>query len=537
MRQETKLVKRFDKDGDKLLNAEERKAARKYMQERGNERGPGPGGRRGGFGPGGFGESAEPAKPGMKIAVADVTPVTNAAAYDETVLRTFFLEFEDSDWEKELSDFYNTDVEVPARVTVDGKTYKDVGVHFRGMSSFMMVSEGRKRSLNLSFDWKNEAQNLCGYRSFNLLNAHEDPSFIRAALYFHIARAYIPAPKANFVRVVINGENWGIYCSAQQFNKDFTRDFFDTAQGARWKVPGSPGGKAGLEYLGEDIDQYKRLYDIKSKDSAESWRALIRLCKVLNETPTDKLEDALRPILDIDGTLKFLALEVALINNDGYWVRASDYSLYLDPKGQFHLVPHDANETFMSAGGPGFGGPMGRGGFRGPPGEQSLGTNGPAGRGDLAGLPRGQGRGPAGSDGFRGPGAMQRGGGIELDPLVGLDDPSKPLRSKLLAVPALKSRYLGYVKQIAQEWLDWEKLSPVANQYQALIASEVKADTKKLSSNQEFDASLTGIGATQATEQPRRGPGGPRVSIKAFADQRRAYLLKATAQGSADIAK
>ena len=31
----------------------------------------------------------------------------------------------------------------------------------------------------------------------------------------------VPAPKANFVRLVINGENWGIYANVQQFNKDF----------------------------------------------------------------------------------------------------------------------------------------------------------------------------------------------------------------------------------------------------------------------------------------------------------------------------
>src|SRR5207253_6629789 len=46
---------------------------------------------------------------------------------------------------------------------------------------------------------------------------------------------YMPAPKANYVRVVINGESWGIYVNAQQFNKDFIRDWFNTKKGARWK--------------------------------------------------------------------------------------------------------------------------------------------------------------------------------------------------------------------------------------------------------------------------------------------------------------
>ena len=34
-------------------------------------------------------------------------------------------------------------------------------------------------------------------------------------------------------------------------------------------MPGSPGGRGGLEYLGEDVGAYKRTYEIKSKDDAE----------------------------------------------------------------------------------------------------------------------------------------------------------------------------------------------------------------------------------------------------------------------------
>ena len=52
------------------------------------------------------------------------------------------------------------------------------------------------------------------------------------------------------------------------------------------------------------------------------------------------------------------------------------------------------------------------------------------------------------------------GGGPDLDPLVGIDDATKPLRSKLLAVPALRERYLAYVRDIAQKWLDWNTLGP-----------------------------------------------------------------------------
>ena len=65
----------------------------------------------------------------------------------------------------------------------------------------------------------------------------------RPPLFCDVAREYLPAPKANFVRVVVNGESWGLYVNTEQFNKDFIKEWYGTTKGARWKVPGSPGGE------------------------------------------------------------------------------------------------------------------------------------------------------------------------------------------------------------------------------------------------------------------------------------------------------
>jgi hypothetical protein len=441
---EVKLVNRYDTDGDGRLNREERSAARAAV-----------GGAQRGFGR--FRGNSAAAQPGRRVTPAEVRPYPTTPFYDLATLRTIFLQFESDEWEDELADFHNTDVEVPATMTVDGRTYKEVGVAFRGASSFRMVPEGLKRSLNVSVDFAVDGQNVGGYRTLNLLNANNDPTFLRAVLYTEISRRYLPTPKMNFVRVVINGESWGVYLNAQQFNTDFLRDWYKETRGGRWKAPGSPRGQAGLEYLGEDPSAYKRLYEIKSKDEPEAWQALIRMTKVLNETPPEKLEAALAPLLDVDGALRFLAIEVALVNSDGYWSRASDYNLYRDPTGKFHIIPHDVNEAFGGeGGGRGFGG-----------------------------------------------------GRTQLDPLVALNDPSKPLRSKLLAVPALREKYLGYVSDIAEKWLDWNALAPILKPAHQLIAAEVKTDTRKLYDFGGFQAGIA------ASDNP----------LKAFIDGRRAFLL------------
>ncbi len=98
---------------------------------------------------------------------------------------------------------------------------------------------------------------------------------------------------------------------------------------------------------------------------------------------------------------------------------------------------------------------------------------------------------------------------MTLDPLVAANNANTPLAAKLLAVPSLRARYFGYVRDIAQNQLDWAKLGPIAQKYHDLIDADVKRDTRKLDSYEGFETSLT--------DAPR--------SLKSFADQRRAYLL------------
>jgi spore coat protein CotH len=523
---ERKLVGEYDTDENGWLDQDERKAARESLANDAEDRprgfGPPDGGRRG-FGPTGGGRrgggrrggggffgrgNREPAQPGPRVSPEEVTNYPDAPLYEPTVLRTLFLDFENDDWEAELQDFKGTDVEVPATLTVDGKTYPHVGVHFRGASSYFMVQAGHKRSLNVSLDFVDEAQRLYGHKSLNLLNSNGDPSMMSTSIYAHIARQHIPTPRANFVKVVINGESWGVYGNVEQFDKVFTAENFGSSKGTRWKVKGSPGGDGGLRYLGDDLDEYQSRYEMKSNDGENAWQALVELCHTLNETPLEELEQELEPMLDIDGALWFLALDVALINSDGYWTRASDYNIFRDADGVFHILPHDMNEAFHEAGGGpggfgGFGGRRGRGGFGefGPPGADRPPRDGEDDR-----QPRD--RGPGGGGGS----------GLELDPLVGIDDPRFALRNRLLAVPKLRAKYLGYVREIAETSLDWNHLGPVVAQYRELIEDEVEQDTRKLSSFGEFVAVTSP--ERRIGLQPSRN-----ISFRDFADGRRDYLL------------
>ena len=199
-------------------------------------------------------------------------------------------------------------------------------------------------------------------------------------------------------------------------------------------------------------------------------------------------------MLDIDGALKFLALDSALVNNDGYWTRASDYSIYQDPKGMFHIFPHDANETF----GPGGGG-RGWSGRPGGPGGPPRRTVRTAAAAAASGMRR---RRPAAAAA-----AAMMMGGAELDPLVGLNDATKPLRSKLLAVPALRARYMTYVQADRDEVARLEHARPAR--------AEVPGAHRRRREDGHAQA-----GFVRGVLRPAW------TTLKTFAERRRAFLLK-----------
>ncbi len=484
----------YDRNGDGWLNRAERAEARAVLKAN-------PGTQRRMRRPGGGSSSTETPEAGTALTPGDVEIYPDAPLYDIGIIRTFFLTFENDDWEEELEDFHNTDVKVPATLVVDGKTYPNVGVNFRGNSSYDMVQRGWKRSFALSMDLADSKQKLYGYRNLNLLNANGDASLMRTALTREIGRHYLPMPQVNWVRVVVNGESWGLYVNQQQQDKIFLSEQFDTKKGYRWKVPGSPNARGSLNDMGEDLETYRSIFELKSKEDLRAWVSLMLLCRTLDGAEPDQVESRLGTMLDLDGALRFLALENVLVNNDGYWTRASDYMLYLHPNGKFYILPYDYNETLLEEGqGPG-------GGRGGPPPFMNEGLQG---EGAAPGAAAMRFAGPGG--GFGGRGGGQQAGGITLDPLVSAERSDRPLASRLLAVPELRTRYLQYVREIAEQWLDPEVLGPLISKYDKLIDADIWDDTRKLESYEAY------------MEQVDLDPEGE--GILGFAAKRRAFLLE-----------
>lgn len=267
------------------------------------------------------------------------------------------LSFVQTDWEQLLDSMKrHTDKErLTADLIIDGVKYMDVGVRYKGNSSYFSTvkSEEQKLPFNIKLDHINKEQATPeGYETLKLSNVFRDPSFVREVLSYKIARDYMAAPKCNFVQLYINDKYWGLYNNSQSVDSKFLISHFGDKEGSFFKcdppgwgnpIPNScvESDKASLQYLGKNVDCYRPFYELKS-DSVIAWKYLIELTEALN-----KNSEELPELLNIDETLWMLAFNNVLVNLDSYTGRlCHNYYLYEDSIGQFHPVIWDLNMSF-----------------------------------------------------------------------------------------------------------------------------------------------------------------------------------------------
>jgi hypothetical protein len=83
-------------------------------------------------------------------------------------------------------------------------------------------------------------------------------------------------------------------------------------------------------------------------------------------------------------------------------------------------------------------------------------------------------------------------------------------------VPELKARYRHHLKTITEEWIAWDKIGPLVDEYASLIGDEVKKDVRKHSSFEAFEKGLL-----KTSSDGRR----TKLGLKPFTEGRRDFLL------------
>lgn len=361
-------------------------------------------------------------------------------------LQTIKITFEQDNWRYLLDSLrFNGDDLLLGRVEVNDRTFRDVGVRYRDRRSF---KPGQARNgLYIDLDFINKGQEYSGHRAINLSSALRDPSLLREVLGYEIARQYMPAPRANFARVLVNGDYYGLFVNVEPIDDHFLERQFGATEGSlffsdpRSDEPEPAGCKSGVDGSLQYDNQaqcYLRNFVMYSQSG---WDELIELTRLLEKAP-----ERLSILLDIDRTLWMHAFNNLTVNLSSYAGQYSpNYYLYQQSNGRFVPVLWDLNLAFGSFKNTGQGS-------------------------DLA------------VDEL-----------VRLDPLLHADNPMKPLISQLLAQDRYRKIYLAHLRTLIEEQFADGRFERRAKELQRLIREAVAEDENQAYELAGFDRSLEQI--------------------------------------------
>ena len=262
-------------------------------------------------------------------------------------VRKIEIFFNQSNWDDTLDLYYANDIGerlVADSVLIDGEADQNVGIKYKGNSSYNVTNA--KNPMSIKLDYINNGQSIDGYNVLKLSNGFRDPSFLREVLTYDMAREYMPAPKATYANVFVNGVLLGLYTCVQSIDDDFTNEYFYERKGPFFKVdntgisvPGCSPGPLGILKHYSDTNCYQRAYEMQSSND---WTQLGNFLDTLNNFFTD-----VENVMDIDRSLWMMAFENLTVCLDGP-MNAIPHNFYLfkDNNGRFSPLMWDMNMAF-----------------------------------------------------------------------------------------------------------------------------------------------------------------------------------------------
>lgn len=220
----------------------------------------------------------------------------------------------------------------------------NIGIGLRGNNSRRLP----KKSYKLDLDNFDQRINLEGLRKIKLLAEAKDRSLVRSALASYLAQEMkIPMYRAGFALLYINGQCIGIYIMAEQENSDFLTMRFGTSGGTlynmrkvtRWPSWPPRGAMGTLEEASlllrpdNDYGKYGRglVYELDRDKARAGYGPLSNFIAFLNLAPTSQFVAEIEQRFNVEGFLRYQAIEILMGNGDGYWFAGNNYYLFDDP--------------------------------------------------------------------------------------------------------------------------------------------------------------------------------------------------------------
>lgn len=242
-----------------------------------------------------------------------------------------------------------SDHEFPATfsITKNGvtETVENVGFRLRGNTS----RNSKKKSFKVSFNTFVKGREYRDLDKMNLNGEHNDPTIMRAKVSWDIFKKMdVKTPRANHVALYINDELYGLYLNVEHIDDEFVIKQFGSDSGNLYKCL----YPADLSYISSNASDYKkvehgrRIYDLKTNTKEDNYADLATLIYFINKANDQEFEQEIHDYLNVDVTLRWMAIDALTGNWDNYWYNKNNYYLYNDvTTKQFVVIPYDYDNT------------------------------------------------------------------------------------------------------------------------------------------------------------------------------------------------
>lgn len=263
--------------------------------------------------------------------------------FGSTQIHDVYFNFSQPNYWDSLTYYYTIDtIYLRGDMEFNGVTYSDVGVKFKGNSSYNNPSD--KKSFKIDMNEFVSGQKVDGLKKFNLNNGFKDPTFLREKIALDFCNEHgLAAPRCSFAKVYINGTYWGLYTLVEEIdNGTFLKKQYNNKDGNMFK--GDPSGD--LKWFGSSPSSYYSKYELKTNETVNDWTDLVSFINKINNSGS-YFYDSLETILNTGTFIKHWVALNLFVNLDSYIGSGHNYFIYHDTLSEkFEWLTWDSNESF-----------------------------------------------------------------------------------------------------------------------------------------------------------------------------------------------
>lgn len=244
----------------------------------------------------------------------------------------------------------------PCDVYYNDLVWKNVGIRYKGNSS--LRARSGKLPLRLDFDKFEDDfpeildQRFYGFKELSMSSNYNDASIMREKSADDLFRDFgVPAVHTAFYEVYIDNGNgngaeyYGVYTMCEVIFDTYLKAEFGSKTGNCYK-PEDDG--AQFAQSGFSLDDFELKTNETIADKSDIQQMFDYLHASTRTSDVAKWKSDLESVFDVDGFLKYLAVNNTIQNWDTYGRMSHNYYLYNDPAdGLIKWIVWDNNEAFQ----------------------------------------------------------------------------------------------------------------------------------------------------------------------------------------------